>query len=109
MAGITGNSGGLVVNVISPPSTRPSNVISMTVEFTNSGNTDLINPVLKMTSLAGAPIAFNVSELLNNTQELTLNLQEFNGPVGRLRPGASGSVIVYAKALTSLSFMLIEE
>jgi hypothetical protein len=104
-----GNGGGLEANVLAPPSTRPSNIVSMTVEFKNTGNTDLINPVLKMTSLGGAPIAFNPSELGNNQATLTLTLQELNGPPGRLRPGAGGSIIVYAKTLTALSFMLLKE
>lgn len=105
---VAGSNEGLITNVVAPPSTRPSNVISLKVEFRNAGNVDLINPVLKLTSLSGAPIAFTVEDLVANKKELTLVLQELNGPVGILRPGASGTVIVYAKALTPLGFMLIK-
>lgn len=106
---VAGNGGGLETYVLAPANTRPSNIISMTVEFINTGNTDLINPVLKMTSLGGAPIAFNPSGLDSNQTSLTLRLQELNGPVGILRPGAGGSIIVYCKTLTALSFMLLKE
>lgn len=103
-----GNAAGLSTNVLAPPSTRPSRVIMLKVQFTNTGNTDLINPVLKLTSLGGAPIAFEPSELANNTKVLTLKLKELNGPAGILRPGASGTIVVYARATTALGFMLMQ-
>jgi subtilase family serine protease len=103
-----GNANGLQTNVVAPPSTRPSGTIILRVQFTNTGNTDIINPVLKLTSLGGAPIAFEPSELANNAKVLTLKLKELNGPSGILRPGASGTIIVYAKATTALGFMLMQ-
>lgn len=105
---ISGTAANLVTNVVTPPSTRPSNIISLSVQYTNSGNTDIINPVIRLSSLGGAPIGFNVSDLAGNVKELTLNLYELNGPDKILRPGASGTVIVYSKALTALGFMLVE-
>ncbi|MBK8450252.1 MAG: hypothetical protein IPL42_09635 [Saprospiraceae bacterium] len=98
-----GNTGQLETNVLAPSNTRPTNIISMTVEFKNTGNTDLINPVLTMTSIGGAPIAFNPTGLNSNNTSLTFTLQELNGPVERLRPGAGGIIIIYTKALTALS------
>lgn len=98
----------LSTNVISPPNTRPSNVLSIQVEFANTGNTDIINPVVRLTSLGGAPIALKPAELANAGKELILTLQEVGGPAGRLRPGAKGTIIVYAKATTVLGFMLMD-
>ena len=105
----TGAAVQLSTNVITPPNTRPSNVLSFQVEFANTGNTDIINPVLRLTSLGGAPIALKSAELANAGKELTLPLQEVGGPAGRLRPGAKGTIIVYAKATTVLGFMLEED
>lgn len=105
---VGGTAVNLVTNVVTPPSTRPSTVISLTVEYTNSGNTDLVNPILKLSSLGGAPIGFNVADLTNNTKDLTLALQELNGPDNILRPGASGTIIVYSKAVTALGFLLLQ-
>lgn len=99
----------LTTNVISPPNTRPSNVFSIQVEFANTGNTDIINPVVRLTSLGGAPIALKPADLANAGKELTLTLQEAGGPAGRLRPGAKGTIIVYAKATTVLGFMLEDD
>jgi len=103
-----GSAMSLSTNVLAPPSTRPSNTILLRVQFTNTGNTDIINPVLKLTSLGGAPIAFVPSELAKETKVLTLKLKELNGPDGILRPGASGTILVYAKATTVLGFLLMQ-
>jgi hypothetical protein len=105
---VAGTAANLLTSVTTPPSTRPSNVLSFTVQYTNAGNTDIRNPVLQLSSLAGAPIAFNVADLDKNTKELTLTLLEAGGPVGILRPGASGTIVVYAKATTALSFTLLK-
>jgi hypothetical protein len=105
---VAGSATQLMTNVISPPNTRPSNVLSIQVEFANTGNTDIINPVVRLTSLGGAPIALKPADLENAGKELTLTLQEVGGPAGRLRPGAKGIVIVYAKATTVLGFMLVD-
>lgn len=105
---VAGSAAQLTTNVISPPNTRPSNVLSIQVEFANTGNTDIINPVVRLTSLGGAPIALKPADLANAAKELTLTLQEVGGPAGRLRPGAKGTIIVYAKATTVLGFMLVD-
>ncbi|WP_162915611.1 CARDB domain-containing protein [Paraflavitalea soli] len=106
---VAGSGAGLETNVVTPPNTRPSNVLSIQVQFANTGNTDIINPVLTLTSLGGAPIALQPAELAQANKALKLALQEVNGPIGRLRPGAKGTIIVYAKATTVLGFMLEEE
>jgi hypothetical protein len=106
---VAGTASGLETNVVTPPNTRPSNVLSLQVQFANTGNTDIINPVLSLTSLGGAPIALKPAELEGAGKELKLKLQEVDGPAGRLRPGAKGTIIVYAKATTVLGFMLEED
>ncbi len=105
---VAGGPPNLLTNVVAPPNTRPSNVISLTVQFTNAGTTDLVNPVLQLSSMAGAPIGFTVTELEDKATQLALPLQELNGPAGILRPGATGTITVYAKATTSLSFSLLD-
>ena len=101
------SAAGLQTSLITPPSTRPSNIVGLVVQFTNAGNTDIINPQIILTSLGGSPLAKNVSELNNSmVTELILTLHEVNGPVGILRPGASGSITVYTKAISALMFSL---
>lgn len=106
---VAGSGAGLETNVVTPPNTRPTNVLSIQVQFANTGNTDIINPVLTLTSLGGAPIALKPAELDQANKTLKLQLQEVNGPAGRLRPGAKGTIIVYAKATTVLGFMLEDD
>ena len=104
---LPGSTVNLQTSLITPPSTRPSNIIGLVVHFTNAGNTDIIDPKIILTSLGGSPLARKVSELTNTMiTELTLTLQEVNGPVSILRPGASGSITVYTKAISALMFSL---
>ncbi|MDF2191999.1 CARDB domain-containing protein [Paraflavitalea sp. CAU 1676] len=105
---VPGTAAQITTNVIAPPNTRPTNVLSIRVEFSNNGNTDIVNPVVKLTSLGGAPIALKPGELGKAGATLTLPLEEAGGPAGRLRPGAKGTIIVYAKATTVLGFMLMD-
>lgn len=103
-----GGAGSLQTSVSIPPSTRPSNIVSIIVNFTNNGNTDILHPKLKLASIAGAPLSFTVADLSKNEHALIFSVQELNGPPGILRPGASGTVIIYTKALSALSFILTD-
>lgn len=105
---VQGTAAQLTTQVIAPPNTRPTNVLSIRVEYANTGNTDIVNPVVRLTSLAGAPIALKPTDLPKAGKELVLKLEEAGGPAGRLRPGAKGTIIVYTKATTVLGFMLID-
>jgi hypothetical protein len=105
---VAGLSPTLYTNVAVPNDTRLGNIITIAVQFTNAGNTDIVNPELQLRSIAGAPISFSIAGLSANTTELMIPVSEINGPPGILRPGASGTVIVYAKATTTLSFTLIQ-
>ncbi|WP_276485912.1 CARDB domain-containing protein [Paraflavitalea pollutisoli] len=105
---VAGTGAVLSTSIVSPPNARPSNVLSFQVAFANTGHTDIINPVVRVTSLGGAPIALKPGDIETAGKTLTLHLQEVGGPAGRLRPGAKGTVIVYAKATTVLGFMLMD-
>lgn len=104
-----GGTEDLQVNVSRPSSSRPGRVFSMTVEYTNSGTCDIVNPVLILKSIAGAPISFTASGLSAGDTQLILDLQELNGPPNILRPGASGSIVVYSKSTTGLGYILSKQ
>lgn len=97
----------LLTNVVAPSSTRPGTIVSVRIEFANAGNVNIENPVVTLISAGGAPVAFTVEELIQRRMELVVPLNEFRGPVGVLRPGATGSVIIYGKADSNLSFILV--
>ena len=96
----------LLTDILHPASTRISSTEVLTIEYTNAGNTDLLHPVLILHSIGGAPVGFSLAELSNHTTDLTIPLQELNGPPGVLRPGAIGSVIIYTKAIATLGFLI---
>jgi parallel beta-helix repeat protein len=97
---------GLATNIVTPADSRPNNIITMKVEFQNNGNTDIMNPVVTLLSLDGAPVALETAGLLQGFTALNIPLQEIGTPPGWLRPGAAGTVTVYVKATKALSFLL---
>ena len=104
---VSGLPADLQVNVIRPSNSRPNRTIVMRIEYTNAGNIDLTDPVLQMNSNGGAPIAFTLEGLNDGILTLMLELEELGGIQGLLRPGASGSITVYARASSGLGFNLL--
>jgi hypothetical protein len=103
---VPGNLGDLDISVNRPGNMRTNNIAGMTVIFTNKGNTDLVDYKLKIYSNAGAPIGFSESDLSKSLSELEIVVQENNGPPNRLRPGASGTILIYTKASGALGFTI---
>lgn len=103
-----GGSEEIDVSMVRPGNQRSNAVLSMTVVFTNKGNTDAVNQKLLITSNAGAPIAFTDADLSKNYSALEITMQEENGPPGRLRPGGSGSVTIYTKSSGALGFTILK-
>lgn len=103
---VAGSSPNLQVNVVQPANTRANSIVSMSIEFTNAGNVDLLSPTVVLNSLAGTPLSFTVSGLANLITELEIILSESNGPPGILRPGVSGSIVIYSKSSAGLGFSL---
>jgi hypothetical protein len=97
----------LATNILRPPSTRPGRIITIQVEYQNTGNTDIYNPIIKLTSLAGAPIALDREGLAEGLTSLELKLTELNAPKNVLRPGALGTITVYAQATAKPAFIIL--
>jgi len=104
---IEGELPSIATNINQPGSTRPNRTITIQIQYTNDGNVDLRNAEILLISLAGAPIAFTRENLKKGETQLILNLVELNGPEGILRPGASGTITVYAHAIAPLGFIMI--
>ncbi|MEO1258443.1 MAG: CARDB domain-containing protein [Bacteroidota bacterium] len=92
-----------------PPNTRTESIVEMKVEYKNNGNTDLIDPVILLNSIAGTPVAYTIEALEDQLVELTLELQEEGAPTGILRPNGVGVIHVFSKAVTALGITLVEE
>jgi 6-phosphogluconolactonase (cycloisomerase 2 family) len=96
------------VTVDHPATTRINRLNAMTIRFGNAGNVDIPVPTRMLYALAGAPLGFTVADLSLNQQELYLEFKEANGPPGILRPGATGAITIYTKAIAPMSFSLKE-
>jgi hypothetical protein len=105
---VPGDIGDLNVSVFRPGNTRTGNNIALKVIFTNTGNVDLVNQRVIVTSTSGAPIGFTIDDLAKDVYSLEVLVQEDAGPAGRLRPGASGSVEIFSKASGALGFTIIK-
>jgi parallel beta-helix repeat protein len=104
---VQGTASNLVTNVLRPTNTRANRVITLRLEYTNAGNTDIVNPIVILKSAGGAPLGYVPERLSDGITELTILLQEPGNSSNRLRPGASGTVLIYTKSSSALGFTLI--
>jgi hypothetical protein len=103
------NSLGIAGNVFAPEVNRPGQLSIIRVEFTNAGNTDVVNPRLVLRSLAGTKITLDANNLNSGTTEITFDLKEIDGPAGILRPGGGGFFTVYSVTTGNQLFFLDKE
>lgn len=106
---IQGEAPMLGINVLSPANSRPGRISAFTIEFGNLGNVDLVSPVIKVESLAGAPIAFDPSGLASMNTVMVIPLSLPGEPPNILRPGMSGSIMVYTKSTAGLGFLITRQ
>ena len=104
---VTGTTPSLSTNLKIPSHTREWHPFkTFEVEFANESNIDILNPILHLQSLAGAPMSLTLEGLESGSVEIELIPGETNGPAGVLRPGAGGIIKVFTKPTAALVFML---
>ncbi len=91
---ISGTPGQLVTSLVTSSSVRVGRVYTIDVDYTNSGDTDLLAPVLYLQDLAGDSLSFS-SDMSDASSELDLVAVADTGPAGILAPGESGQIVVY--------------
>lgn len=106
---IQGESSRLGLSILHPANSRPNRISAFSIEFGNIGNVDLVSPVIKLESMGGAPIAFETSGLLDKETELLIPLSLPGEPPGILRPGVSGSIVIYTISTHGLGFIVTRQ
>ena len=101
-----GQPSGLSYNLLFPSSPRPNRNIVMMLEYGNTGNVDLRNQVLEITSNGGSPIALTPEGLNQNRTVLRVPLSIEGEPDGLLRPGSYGTLNVYCYSSGALIFSI---
>ena len=101
-----GEPNGLGYNLIFPSSPRPNRNIVMMLEFGNTGNIDLHDQVLEITSMAGSPIALTPEEVSQGNITLLVPLTIEGQPEGLLRPGSYGTINIYGFTSGGLIFTI---
>ena len=101
---VTGTPENLYTNLIFPQSPRPNRVVVAMLEYGNTGNTDIVDPVVTISSIANTPISLTTSGLSDNNTLLNIPLQVSDDMVGVIRPGVSGYVNVYVNTTDNLTF-----
>lgn len=93
----------LETNVIAPEQVRRGWIFPVTVEWSNTGDTDLASPLLKLSNPAELP--FSVDPFLESTlgSEIEFVGYSTTGPAGVLQPGDRESVTLWALASTWVS------
>lgn len=97
---------GLAYNLIFPSAPRPNRNVVMMLEFGNTGNLDLHDQVLEITSMGGSPIALTPEGVLLGNTVLLVPLNIEGQPQGLLRPGCYGTINLYGYTSGGLVFTL---
>ncbi len=107
------------VNIDHPDAIRINRIFPIVINYGNSGNVDVPVPVRTLTSESKSAMSFDAESLSKVVRalyegaetELVLEFKESGGPEDVLRPGATGSITIYAHAINSragLTFRLYE-
>lgn len=97
----------LSVNAVAPNNVRIGRTASFTVEYANLGNTDIVAPAIDIKSYTTSPIALTTSGLSSNSKLLHIPLQIAGEPANILRPGVTGSVVIYTFTSGGLGFTIV--
>jgi hypothetical protein len=93
-------------NLLFPSSPRPNRSVVMMLEFGNTGNIDLYDQVLEITSIGGSPIALTPDGISQNQTVLLVPLSIDGEPEGLLRPGIYGTLNIYGFTSGALIFSI---
>ena len=93
-------------NLLFPSAPRPNRSVVMMLEFGNTGNIDLHDQVLEITSIGGSPIALTPDGISQNQTVLLVSLSIVGEPEGLLRPGSYGTLNIYGFTSGALIFSI---
>ena len=96
----------LATNLIIPEGLRQNRHCILTLEYGNIGNTDIVNPVLKLCSIGGSWIGLERGEINIHKTELDIPTVNEDEPEGILRPGVRHTVSIYCFTNESLEFVI---
>jgi hypothetical protein len=98
-AGVDGELG---LDISMPEYMRVGAVIPITINYGNTSNVDIPLPTKLFISVDKVPVGFSKDELKEGKVELFIQCKEVGGPDNVLRPGAVGTITVYAEAVRAL-------
>ncbi|HEY4313325.1 MAG TPA: CARDB domain-containing protein [Pirellulales bacterium] len=94
-----GSAGALQVHVVPPGTVRPGTTGTVTIQYTNVGNTDIQAPLLEVTATNALLQAVGQSGFSSNPVEV-LGINN-TGPAGILPPGVTGQITLEYQAPSS--------
>ena len=97
---IAGQPGQLVTSLSAPSGVREGRSFTVTIDYRNAGNTDLLAPVLHL-AVTGPGLLSFTSDSNSGSTSLDLIAVNPQGPAGILPPGAQGSLTVYATSTST--------
>ncbi|MBQ8761172.1 MAG: right-handed parallel beta-helix repeat-containing protein [Bacteroidales bacterium] len=96
----------LSTNLIIPEGLRQNRYCILTLEYGNIGNTDIVDPKIKLCSIGGSWIGLERGEINVHKTELDIPIGMEGEPEGILRPGVRYTVSIYCFTNESLEFVI---
>ena len=93
-------------NLLFPSAPRPNRNIVMMLEYGNTGNVDLHDQILEITSIGGCPISLTPEGMSQNNTTIRVPLTIEGEPAGLLRPGSYGTLNIFTYSSNALIFSI---
>ena len=104
---VEGEPENLATNLIIPVGLRANRYCMLTLEYGNIGNTDIVNPRIRLRSEGGSWIGLRRGELNIHRTELDIPTDQFTDePEGILRPGVRHTINIYCYTNAELHFYI---
>ena len=103
---VEGEPENLATNLIIPVGLRANRYCILTLEYGNVGNTDIVNPRIRLRSEGGSWIGLRRGELNIHRTELEIPVITDDEPDGILRPGVRHTVTIYCYTSGELHFYI---
>ncbi|MCY2993192.1 MAG: hypothetical protein NTY19_35705 [Planctomycetota bacterium] len=97
-----GTGANLQATLNMPTLVRPRAPFAITVEYVNTGDVDMVAPLLRVKGPAGLPLGFTPSNL-DQLGEVLFLAPSATGPAGILRPGDRQTITLYSTATTAVT------
>lgn len=105
---VTTGTGRVDATLTAPTRSLTDRLVRLQLDYGNSGDNDVLAPLIIVRSLNGNLLWTDIDGESEGQSQLALLGTADQGPSGTLMPGASGQIVIYSRATTSVADIDVE-